>query len=171
MSRPAPCPRRCPRSKERPRRLPRPCGACSSSIPLLTQTSVTGCPSRQSSHLAFPGETSDFAPPPHDGFALFDSFRDLLSSAWGLRLSRVAHSGPLSGRRRLVSPPMPPIRVSARTGAPEETDAEPRVIGLFEGDSLAEGALQALVDSGEASSKSGKVAVAHEGGKRVLIVG
>src|SRR3954470_17516817 len=91
MSRPAPCPRRCPRSKERPRRLPRPCGACSSSIPLLTQTSVTGCPSRQSSHLAFPGETSDFAPPPHDGFALFDSFRDLLSSAWGLRLSRVAH--------------------------------------------------------------------------------
>src|SRR4051794_22718653 len=66
---------------------------------------------------------------------------------------------------------MPPIRVSARAGAPEETDADTRVIGLFEGDSLAEGALQALVDSGEASSKSGKVAVAHEGGKRVLIVG
>src|SRR3954447_23421226 len=66
---------------------------------------------------------------------------------------------------------MPPIRVSARAGAPEETDADTRVIGLFDGDSLDEPALQALVDSGEASSKSGKVAVAHEGGKRVLIVG
>src|SRR4051794_13634288 len=66
---------------------------------------------------------------------------------------------------------MPPIRVSARAGAPEKTDADTRVIGLFDGDSLDEPALQALVDSGEASSKSGKVAVAHERGKRVLIVG
>src|SRR3954463_4949081 len=66
---------------------------------------------------------------------------------------------------------MPPISVSARAGAPEETDADTRVVGLFDGDSLDEPALQALVDSGEASSKSGKLAVAHEGGKRVLIVG
>ncbi len=66
---------------------------------------------------------------------------------------------------------MPPIDVSARRGAPEETDADTRVVGLFEGESLAEPALQQLVDAGEAKSGSGKVAVAHEGGKRVLIVG
>jgi leucyl aminopeptidase len=66
---------------------------------------------------------------------------------------------------------MPPISVSARRGAPEETDADTRVVPLFEGDSLDEPALQALVDSGEAGSARGKVAVAHEGGKRILIVG
>src|SRR4051794_31819023 len=66
---------------------------------------------------------------------------------------------------------MPPLAVSARRGAPEETDADTRVIGLFEGESLADPALQALVESGEANSGSGKVAVAHEGGKRVLIAG
>jgi leucyl aminopeptidase len=66
---------------------------------------------------------------------------------------------------------MPPIRVTARTGAPEDTDADTRVIPLFEGDSLDEPALQALVDSGEAKPGSGKVAVAHQDGKRVLIAG
>ena len=66
---------------------------------------------------------------------------------------------------------MPPIAVSARSGAPEQTDADPRVVGLFEGESLGEPALQALVDSGEAKSGNGKVAVIHDGGKRVLIAG
>jgi leucyl aminopeptidase len=66
---------------------------------------------------------------------------------------------------------MPPITVSARRGAPEQTDADTRVVGLFEGESLADSGLQALVDSGEASSGSGKVAVTHEGGKRILIAG
>ena len=66
---------------------------------------------------------------------------------------------------------MPPITVGARRGAPEDTDADTRVVPLFEGESLDEAALQALVDSGEAKAGRGKVAVAHEGGKRVLIVG
>jgi leucyl aminopeptidase len=67
---------------------------------------------------------------------------------------------------------MPPIAVSARRGAPEETSADTRVIGLFEGDSLPEGPLRALSESGEASGKPRKVAVAHEeGGRRVLVAG
>jgi leucyl aminopeptidase len=66
---------------------------------------------------------------------------------------------------------MPPIEVSARRGAPEQTDADTRVVGLFENESLEDPALQDLVDSGEAKSGSGKVAVAHADGKRVLITG
>jgi leucyl aminopeptidase len=66
---------------------------------------------------------------------------------------------------------MAPIGVSVRRGAAEDTDADTRVIGLFEGDSLEDPNLQALVDSGEAKSAFKKVAVAHEDGKRVLIVG
>jgi leucyl aminopeptidase len=66
---------------------------------------------------------------------------------------------------------MPPIEVSARRGAPEDTSADTRVVGLFEGDSLDDPALQALVDSGEAKSGVGKVAVAHGDGGRVLIAG
>ena len=66
---------------------------------------------------------------------------------------------------------MPPIHVSARRGAPEDTDADTRVVGLFEGESLEDPALQALVDSGEAKAGKGKVAVAHEDGRRVLIAG
>ncbi|MEA2421240.1 MAG: leucyl aminopeptidase, partial [Thermoleophilaceae bacterium] len=70
---------------------------------------------------------------------------------------------------------MPPIAVSARTGAPEETSADTRVIGLFDGDSLPEGPLRGLSDSGEASGKLRKVAVTHEsadgGSRRVIVVG
>jgi leucyl aminopeptidase len=71
---------------------------------------------------------------------------------------------------------MPPIRVSARGGAPEETAADTRVVGLFEGESLADPKLQALVELGEARPGLRKVAVAHEdapggGQRRVLIAG
>src|SRR3954451_21396425 len=66
---------------------------------------------------------------------------------------------------------MPQITVSARRGAPEETSADTRVIGLFEGESLADGPLGALVDSGEASGKAGKLAGAHEDSRRVIIAG
>jgi leucyl aminopeptidase len=66
---------------------------------------------------------------------------------------------------------MPPIDVRARRGSPEETDADTRVVPLFEGESPPDPALQALVESGEAKPGSGKVAVAHEDGKRVLVVG
>src|SRR5436190_788703 len=64
-----------------------------------------------------------------------------------------------------------PIDVSARRGAPEQTDADTRVVPLFEDESLDDPSLQGLVESGEARSGSGKVAVAHENGKRVLVAG
>ncbi len=64
--------------------------------------------------------------------------------------------------------------VSARSGAPEETAADTRVLGLFEGDSLPDSALQRLVELGEAKAGLKKVAVAHEdapgGGQRRLLI-
>jgi leucyl aminopeptidase len=66
---------------------------------------------------------------------------------------------------------MPPIAVSARVGAPEETSADTRVVGLFEGESLGEGPLSDLVSSGEASGKAGRLAVTHVDGRRVIVVG
>ena len=69
---------------------------------------------------------------------------------------------------------MSEITVTARQGAPEETSADTRVIGLFDGDSLpSDGPLGALSESGEASGKARRVAVTHEdgGARRVLVVG
>ena len=66
---------------------------------------------------------------------------------------------------------MSPIGVSARRGAPGDTDADTRAVGLFEGDSLDDADLQALVDSGEAKGGFKKVAVTHSNGKRVIVVG
>jgi leucyl aminopeptidase len=71
---------------------------------------------------------------------------------------------------------MAPMTVSARSGAPEETAADTRVVGVFEGDSLADPALQRLIELGEAKSGLKKVALAHEdapggGQRRVLIAG
>ena len=68
------------------------------------------------------------------------------------------------------------IKVAARAGAPEETSADTRVVGLFEGESLASPALERLVELGEAKPGLKKVAVAHEdapggGQRRVLIAG
>ncbi len=71
---------------------------------------------------------------------------------------------------------MPGPSVSARRGTPEETAADTRVVGLFEGESLADPALQRLVELGEAKPGLKSVAVAHEdapggGQRRVLIAG
>ena len=71
---------------------------------------------------------------------------------------------------------MAPITVTARSGAPEETAADTRVVGVFDGDSLSDPALQRLVELGEAKTGLKKVAVAHEdapggGQRRVLIAG
>ncbi|MGH2741521.1 MAG: leucyl aminopeptidase [Thermoleophilaceae bacterium] len=68
------------------------------------------------------------------------------------------------------------VAVRARTGAPEETAADTRVVGLFEGESLGDERLQRLVELGEAKPGLKKVAVAHEdapggGQRRVLIAG
>jgi len=67
--------------------------------------------------------------------------------------------------------------VTVRRGALQETAADTRVVGLFEGEPLAEPELQELVDRGEAKATVKKVAVSHEaapgGGqlRRVLIAG
>jgi leucyl aminopeptidase len=71
---------------------------------------------------------------------------------------------------------MAPITVSARSGAPEDTAADTRVVGVFEEEKLADPALQRLIDLGEAKRSLKKVAVAHEdapggGQRRVLIAG
>jgi leucyl aminopeptidase len=71
---------------------------------------------------------------------------------------------------------MPEIAVTAREGAPQETAADTRVLGLFEGERLAEPELQQLVELGEARPGLRKVALAHEeapggGRRRVLIAG
>src|SRR5436190_3724853 len=67
---------------------------------------------------------------------------------------------------------MPEIAVSARRGDPEETSADTRVIGLFEGQSLPEGPLRALSQSGEARGKPRSLAVTHSAdGRRVIVVG
>jgi leucyl aminopeptidase len=68
------------------------------------------------------------------------------------------------------------IAVTARPGAPEETAADTRVLGLFDGEHLPEPGLAQLVELGEAKPGLGKVAVAHEeapggGRRRVLIAG
>jgi leucyl aminopeptidase len=71
---------------------------------------------------------------------------------------------------------VPRPSVTTRTGSPEETAADTRVVGLFEGESLADSALQRLVELGEAKAGLKKVAVAHEdapggGQRRVLVAG
>jgi leucyl aminopeptidase len=68
------------------------------------------------------------------------------------------------------------ISVTTRSGAPEETAADTRVVGLFEGEKLADDRLQRLVELGEAKPALKKVAVTHEdapggGQRRVLIAG
>ena len=59
---------------------------------------------------------------------------------------------------------MPSITVSARSGAPTETDADTRVIGLFEGETPDDDAARPLVESGEAKGGLRKLAVTHEDG-------
>jgi leucyl aminopeptidase len=71
---------------------------------------------------------------------------------------------------------MPEIATSAREGAPQETTADTRVVGLFEGEKLDEAELQELVESGEAKPTLRKVVVNHEeqrggGRRRVLVAG
>ncbi len=71
---------------------------------------------------------------------------------------------------------MPEISLTTRRGDPTETGADTRVVGLFEGESLEDERLQALVDSGEAKGKLEKVAVTHEdapggGLRRVIVAG
>ena len=71
---------------------------------------------------------------------------------------------------------MSEIKVVPGPKWPEETSADTRVVGLFEGDSLDDPGLARLVELGEAKASLKNVAVAHEdapggGVRRVLIAG
>jgi len=67
------------------------------------------------------------------------------------------------------------MRVTATTEAAASTAADTVVVGLLEGEGVPhdveEGALQALVDAGEAKTTAGALAVAHAAGKRWILVG
>ncbi len=64
------------------------------------------------------------------------------------------------------------ITVSARAGAPAETDADTRVVALFEDEEPGDAALAPLVQAGEAKTALGKLALTHEdGGRRLIAVG
>ncbi|CAA9497316.1 MAG: Cytosol aminopeptidase PepA [uncultured Solirubrobacteraceae bacterium] len=67
------------------------------------------------------------------------------------------------------------VNVRATTDAPRDTGADTIVIGLFEGKPIShdveDGALQALVDSGEAKAGLRKLAVSHAAGRRWILVG
>ncbi len=67
------------------------------------------------------------------------------------------------------------MRFAATTEAPATTGADTVAIGLFDGEPVAHdvpgGALQALVDSGEARSAARALAVTHAEGKRWILAG
>jgi leucyl aminopeptidase len=67
------------------------------------------------------------------------------------------------------------MQVRATTNSPAESGADTIAIGVFTGEPIAHdvegGALQALVDSGEARAAFRKLAVAHAGGQRFVLAG
>jgi leucyl aminopeptidase len=66
------------------------------------------------------------------------------------------------------------MRVTATTQGPRETNADTVVVGVFEGEDVAhdvDGALQGLLDSGEAKRGFRKLAVTHADGKRWIVAG
>ena len=66
---------------------------------------------------------------------------------------------------------MADVSVTGRAGDPRETESDTRVVPVFEAETLDEPALQALVDAGEAKPGARKLAVTHEDGRRVVLVG
>jgi leucyl aminopeptidase len=66
------------------------------------------------------------------------------------------------------------VVTESTTARPADTDADTVVIGVLDGEPIArdvDGALQALLDAGEAKPKHRHLAVAHAGGKRWVLVG
>ncbi len=70
---------------------------------------------------------------------------------------------------------VPAVKVTASTNAPLATGADAVVVAVFEDEGVAHdlpgGALEALLDRGEARRSLGRVAVTHHGDQRVLLVG
>src|SRR5678816_2812005 len=66
------------------------------------------------------------------------------------------------------------MNVRPTTDLPADTPADTIAVGVFEDEGTAhdvDGALQSLVDSGEARRAPRKLAVTHAGGKRWILVG
>jgi leucyl aminopeptidase len=63
------------------------------------------------------------------------------------------------------------MEVHATTEPPAETAADTLVVGVFEGEKVAQANLQELLDSGEAKHSHGALALAHEGSRRWLLAG
>src|SRR4051794_30877812 len=67
------------------------------------------------------------------------------------------------------------MRVSSTTSSPADTGADTLVVGVFDGKGIAhdveDGALQRLLDSGEARTAFRHLAVTHAAGRRWLVVG
>src|SRR5439155_22976102 len=87
--------------------------------------------------------------------------------------SGVSRSGEVRSEHRWI--PSRIMRVRGTTDSPADTGADTIAIGVFEGEGIAHdvdgGALQALVDAGEARRSFRKLAVAHAGGNRYVLVG
>src|SRR6188472_1501178 len=88
----------------------------------------------------------------------------------------VASDSDRGPRRRVavVAISVAAMRVRSTTAAPSETGADTIAVGLFEGEGVAHdhgGVLQALVDSGEARTAARRLAVAHAGSLRYVLVG
>jgi leucyl aminopeptidase len=68
-----------------------------------------------------------------------------------------------------------PVQIEATTAGPLATDADTIVVGVFADEGVAHdtegGALQALLDSGEARREFKRLAVAHAEGRRFILVG
>src|SRR3954469_19659742 len=66
------------------------------------------------------------------------------------------------------------MRVSSTTDSPPSTDADTIAVGVFEDEGVAHdhgGALQALIDPGEARRGLRKLAVTHADGRRYIVAG
>jgi leucyl aminopeptidase len=67
------------------------------------------------------------------------------------------------------------VQVEATTDGPLDTDADTIVVGVFEGDGIAhdtpDGALQALLDAGEARHAFKRLAMTHAAGRRWIVIG
>jgi leucyl aminopeptidase len=67
------------------------------------------------------------------------------------------------------------VEVESTTDGPLATDADTVIVGIFEGDRIAhdtpDGALQALLDAGEARPAFKRLAVVHSEGRRWILVG
>jgi leucyl aminopeptidase len=63
------------------------------------------------------------------------------------------------------------MRVHATTEPPSQTAADTLVVGVFEGEQVAQAGLQELLESGEAKRAGGSLALTHEGSRRWLLIG